>query len=175
MSLNRQTQNFAPFLKLLLIDQNCPNTKSLLMQILAPDQSCWLQWINLFWKLSNQITYSGNCCPGQFFPNCRPEQFFPKLSYRITYCCTIFVLFFFANCHEWNPDSGSHFLHFVVPDTFVQLVWWNFTPHRRPYSETEKSQYSQKTSWPFKMELWFCRLEFGVKYLECGNVCRGWH
>ena len=40
MSLNRQTQNFAPFLKLLLIDQNCPNTKSLLMQILAPDQSC---------------------------------------------------------------------------------------------------------------------------------------
>ena len=67
MSLKHQTQNFAPFLKLLLIDQNCPNTKSLLMQILAPDQSCWLQWINLFWKLSNQITYSGNCCPGHFF------------------------------------------------------------------------------------------------------------
>ena len=98
-----------------------------------------------------------------FSPNC------PTGSLIDVY--TIYVLSFLANCHGWKPVSGSPFLQIDVPDTFVMelhlsegTLFWKLRNHitlRRP--------------WPFEMELWFCRLEFGVKYLECGNVCRGWH
>ena len=162
MSHNRQT--ILPlFLKLLLIDRNCSKMKSLLIkssyQIKVADCSGSI----LFASCQIRLLVSEIVVLDTFSPNC------PTGSLIDVYA--IYVLSFFANCHGWNPVSGSPFLQIDVPDTFVMelhlsegTLFWKLRNHitlRRP--------------WPFKMELWFCRLEFGVKYLECGNVCRGWH
>ena len=175
MSLNRQTQNFAPFLKLLLINQNCPNTKSLLMQILAPDQSCWLQWISHFWKLSNQITYSGNCCPGHFFFQIVVlNNFFPNCPTG-SLIAVLYLYFSFLQI----VMNGIQTLDHIFCILWYQILLFNWCDGTSPLTGDPilklRNHITLRRPWPFKMELWFCRLEFGVKYLECGNVCRGWH
>ena len=64
------------------------------LQVVKPDY--------LFWKLSSWTHFPQIVLPDHLLM-CTPYMYVP----------------FFANCHGWNPVSGSPFLQIDVPDTFV--------------------------------------------------------